>query len=78
MLMFLKCRRSKRRLVLAVMAARHGLAQLVSMGAGAPRGVGLGVEIVAGALGYLLGALAFARTTAADFIGLVRTSLRRS
>ncbi|WP_394832888.1 oligosaccharide flippase family protein [Pendulispora rubella] len=60
-------------LVLAVIGARHGLAWLGEM----PRGVGLVVEIIAGALGYVAGALFLARKTAADFLGLVRSALGR-
>ncbi|WP_394826172.1 oligosaccharide flippase family protein [Pendulispora albinea] len=60
-------------LVAAVLAVRYGMRELhISI-----RGVGLVVEILAGGIGYIGGALLFARKTATDFVGLLRTSLRR-
>jgi lipopolysaccharide exporter len=41
------------------------------------RGVGLSVELIAGALGYVLGALILARKTSTDFLNLLKNTLRR-
>ncbi len=60
-------------LALAVLGARAGLTALdVHV-----RGVGLVVEILAGGVGYVVGAFLFARTATTDLVGLLKRSLRR-
>ncbi|MEO6417978.1 MAG: oligosaccharide flippase family protein [Polyangiaceae bacterium] len=60
-------------MVATILAARFLLEQLgVHV-----RGVGLSVEILAGAIGYIVGALVLARKTSGDFLNLLKNTLRK-
>ncbi len=60
-------------MVVTILGARFLLEQLgVHV-----RGVGLSVEIIAGALGYVIGALFLAPKTSADFLNLLKKTLRK-
>jgi lipopolysaccharide exporter len=60
-------------MVLAVLGVRWALAH-----AGIEiRGVGLVLELVAGAIGYVVGALVLARSVSLDFLNLVKNAVRR-